>query len=262
MGAEFGSDFAPRVTFLIDQLDNQHIAVRVTASRLIKNSCQAKFKGGIVAIFSKFTDIRDGVLEYLCTRLVTRPTMIKEFAESVLGIELVDFIQRMVPIVLPRLVISQQDNSEVVNILHELANQLNTELPLLLLEWCHKVLAYVLLQADGKELVSALKFYEMQSGSGTGEIFAAVLPALLDELVRFLGDADSAECSRSMFLITVLFSLRMARVPQMVQEVARIVTGSDDLPGFLRNHFVGLLNCIDRKMLRVEDFMLQKQALK
>ncbi|KAF3772804.1 Serine/threonine-protein kinase [Nymphaea thermarum] len=54
----------------------------------------------------------------------------------------------------------------------------------------------------------------------------------------------------------------MARVPQMVQEVARIVTGSDDLPGFLRNHFVGLLNSIDRKMLRVEDFMLQKQALK
>ncbi|KAF3783049.1 Serine/threonine-protein kinase [Nymphaea thermarum] len=246
-----GQLFFFSLVLLIDQLDNQHIAVRVTASRLIKKSCHVQFKGGIVAFFSKFTDIRDGVFEYLCTRLVTRPTMIKEFAESVLGIELVDLIQRMVPIVLPRLVISQQDNNEVVNILHELANQLNTELPLLLLEWCHKVLAYVLLQADGKELVSALQFYEMQSGSGTGEIFAAVLPALLDELVRFLGDTDSVESSR-----------RMARVPQMVQEVARIVTGSDDLPGFLRNHFVGLLNSIDRKMLRVEDFMLQKQALK
>ncbi|CAN6463926.1 unnamed protein product [Victoria cruziana] len=246
-----GQFFFFSLVLLIDQLDSQHIAVRVTASRLIKKSCHEKFKGGIAENFSKFTDIRDGVFEYLCTRLVTRPTMIKEFAESVLGIELVDLIKKMVPIVLPRLVISQQDNNEVVNILHELANQLNTELPLLLLEWCHKVLAYVLLQADGKELVSALQFYEMQSGSGTEEIFAAVLPALLDELVQFLGDADSAESSR-----------RMARVPQMVQEVARIVTGSDDLPGFLRNHFVGLLNSIDRKMLRVEDFTLQKQALK
>lgn len=48
----------------------------------------------------------------------------------------------------------------------------------------------------------------------------------------------------------------------MIKEVANILTGSDDLPGFLRNHFVGLLNSIDRKMLHTEDISLQKQAMK
>lgn len=48
----------------------------------------------------------------------------------------------------------------------------------------------------------------------------------------------------------------------MIKKVAIVLTGSEDLPGFLRNHFVGLLNSIDRKMLHAEDFSLQKQALK
>lgn len=48
----------------------------------------------------------------------------------------------------------------------------------------------------------------------------------------------------------------------MIKEVARILTGNDDLPGFLRNHFVGLLNSIDRKMLHSDDVSLQIQAMK
>lgn len=48
----------------------------------------------------------------------------------------------------------------------------------------------------------------------------------------------------------------------MIKDVARILTGKEDLPGFLRNHFVGLLNSIDRKMLHTEDVLLQKQAIK
>lgn len=48
----------------------------------------------------------------------------------------------------------------------------------------------------------------------------------------------------------------------MIKEVARILTGSEDLPGFLRNHVVGLLNSIDRKMLHAEDMSLQKQAIR
>ena len=47
----------------------------------------------------------------------------------------------------------------------------------------------------------------------------------------------------------------------MIKEVARVLIGGDDLPSFLRNHFVGLLNSIDRKMLHAEDYSLQKQAL-
>ena len=48
----------------------------------------------------------------------------------------------------------------------------------------------------------------------------------------------------------------------MIKEVASVLTGGEDLPGFLRNHFVGLLNSIDRKMLHAEDILLQQQALK
>lgn len=48
----------------------------------------------------------------------------------------------------------------------------------------------------------------------------------------------------------------------MIKEVARVLTGGEDLPSFLRNHFVGLLNSIDRKMLHSEDVSLQKQALR
>ena len=48
----------------------------------------------------------------------------------------------------------------------------------------------------------------------------------------------------------------------MIKEVARVLTGREDLLGFLRNHFVGLLNSFDRKMLHAEDTSLQQQALK
>nr|GFD11405.1 serine/threonine-protein kinase ATR [Tanacetum cinerariifolium] len=46
----------------------------------------------------------------------------------------------------------------------------------------------------------------------------------------------------------------------MIKEIAKILTGNEDLPGFLRNHFVGLLNSIDRKMLHADDISLQIQA--
>ncbi|KAJ0089365.1 hypothetical protein Patl1_32854 [Pistacia atlantica] len=121
----------------------------------------------------------------------------------------------------------------------------------LIVNWLPKVLAYALHQADDQGLPSALEFYRTQTGSDNQEILAAALPALLDELVCFLDGGDSDEISK-----------RLIRVPQMIKKVAVVLTGSEDLPGFLRNHFVGLLNSIDRKMLHAEDFSLQKQALK
>lgn len=54
---------------------------------------------------------------------------------------------------------------------------------------------------------------------------------------------------------------RIVQVPQMIKKIAVILTGCEDLPVFLRNHFVGLLNSIDRKMLHSEEISLQKQAL-
>lgn len=48
----------------------------------------------------------------------------------------------------------------------------------------------------------------------------------------------------------------------MLKEVARILTGSEDLPGLLGKHVVRLLNSIYRKMLHAEDISLQKQAIR
>ncbi|XP_057837480.1 serine/threonine-protein kinase ATR isoform X2 [Cryptomeria japonica] len=234
---------------LIDQLDNPNIGIRVTAARLIHKSATSHQKDGMRAILSKFGRIRDELFEYLNARLVARPVLISEFAEAILGIPSVDLVRQMVPIVLPKLV-AQQQNDHTLATLHELAMQLNTDLPYLLLEWCHKVLSFVLLHSDAKELVAVMQFYEVQTGSNAGEIFAAVVPVLLEELVHFLGDSGSDDTN-----------IRLARVPQMIQEVALLVTGSGDLPGFLRNYFVGLLNSIDTKMLRIDDQLLQKQAL-
>ncbi|KAF6176279.1 hypothetical protein GIB67_023570 [Kingdonia uniflora] len=238
---------------LVDQLDNPHMTVRMTASRLIRRSCEFHLKGGFNLLLFKVVSIRNELFDYLCARLVSRPAMIKEFAEAVLGVETEELVKKMVPVVLPKLVVSQQkdDDDQAVVTLNELAKHLNTDLVPLIVNWLPKVLAFALLRANGQDLFSALQFYHVQTGSDNQEIFGAALPALLDELVCFLGHGDTNESNE-----------RLARVPQMIQEVARILTGSDDLPGFLRNHFVGLLNSIDRKMLHAEDLSIQKQALK
>ncbi|KAJ4962511.1 hypothetical protein NE237_022450 [Protea cynaroides] len=236
---------------LVDQLDNPHLTVRMTATKLIQRSCHFHLKGGFELLLSKVVHIRNALFDYLCARLLSRPIMLKEFAEAVVGIETQELVKKMVPVVLPKLVVTQQDNDQAVLTLDELAKHLNLDMVPLIVNWLPKVLAFALLHADGRELSSALQFYHVQTGSDNQEIFAAALPALLDELVCFLGDGDSDETNK-----------RLKRVPRMIQEVARVLTGSDDLPGFLRNHFVGLLNSIDRKMLHAEDLLLQKQALK
>ncbi|KAL0422945.1 UNVERIFIED_CONTAM: Serine/threonine-protein kinase ATR [Sesamum latifolium] len=177
--------------------------------------------------------------------------MVEEFSAAVLGIETEELVKRMIPVVLPKLVVLQNDSDQALATLYELAKCLNTDMVQLIVNWLPKVLAFALHQADEQELKSALQFYHEHTGSDNQEIFAAALPALLDELICFSDVDDSEEISK-----------RLARVPRMIEEVARILTGSEDLPGFLRNHVVGLLNSIDRKMLHAEDTSLQKQAVR
>ncbi|KAL7226369.1 hypothetical protein ACSBR1_021471 [Camellia fascicularis] len=235
---------------LVDQLDNPHLTVRLTASKLIRRSCFFHLKGGFELVLSKVISVRNELYDYLSVMLSSRPKMAGEFAEAVLSIETEELVKKMVPVVLPKLVVTQQDNDKAVVILYELAKCLNTDMVQLIVTWLPKVLAFALHRADSGELLSVLQFYHVQTGSDNQEIFAAALPALLDELLCFI-DGDLDETNK-----------RLARVPQMISEVARILTGTEDLPGFLKNHFVGLLNSMDRKMLHSEDLSLQKQAMK
>ncbi|KAK9109353.1 hypothetical protein Sjap_017413 [Stephania japonica] len=246
-----GQLFFYSLMLLVDQLDNPHMTVRMAASSFIKRSCHIHLKAGPDILLSKVVPIKNELFDYLCMRLVSRSAMVKEFAEAVLGVKMEEFVKKMVPVVLPKLVISQQDNDQAFLTLQELTKHMNEDTMHLIVTFLPKVLAFALLRADRRELSSALQFYQAQTGSDKKEIFGAALPALLDELVCFIGDNDADERNE-----------RLTRVPQMIQEVARILTSSDDLPGFLRNHFVGLLNSIDRKLLHSEDLSLQKQALK
>ncbi|XP_004231457.2 serine/threonine-protein kinase ATR isoform X1 [Solanum lycopersicum] len=236
---------------LIDQLDSPHVTVRIIASRLIIKSCFFHLRGGFELILSRFLHIRNDLFDYLSIRLASRPKMVEEFAAAILGTDTEELVKRMVPVVLPKLVVTQQDNQQAIFTLYELAKRLNTDMVQLIVNWLPKVLAYALHRADGQELLAVLQFYHEQTGSDKQEIFAAALPALLDELICFTDEDESMEISK-----------RLMKVPQVIKEVSGILTGEDDIPAFLRNHFVGLLNSIDRKMLHAEDISLQRQAIK
>ncbi|KAH6777085.1 Ataxia telangiectasia-mutated and RAD3-like protein [Perilla frutescens var. frutescens] len=235
---------------LIDQLDNSHITVRLIASKLITRSCYLHHAGGLEAILSKVLHARNELYDYLCMRLVNQRKIVEEFSAAVLGVETEELVKRMIPVVLPRLVVLQHDNDHALATLYELAKCLTTDMVKLIIHWLPKIVAFALLQADGQELKSSLQFYHEHTGSDNHEIFGAALPELLEELICFCDVSDPEEINK-----------RLARVPHMLKEVARILTGSEDLPGFLKKHLVRLLNSIDRKMLHAEDISLQKQSI-
>ncbi|CAN4107316.1 unnamed protein product [Withania somnifera] len=183
--------------------------------------------------------------------LASRPRMVEEFAVAILGTDTEELVRRMVPVVLPKLVVTQQDNEQAIFTLYVLAKCLKTDMVQLIVNWLPTVLMYALHRANDPELLSVLQFYHEQTGSDKQEIFAAALPALLYELVCFTDEDESNEISK-----------RLMKVPPVIKEVSRILTGEEDIPVFLRNHFVGLLNSIDRKMLNAEDISLQRQAIR
>lgn len=181
---------------LVDQLDNPHLTVRMTATRLIHRSCLSHLKGGFEQMLTKVVHIRNELYDYLSTRLASRPKMVKEFAQSVIRVETEDLVKKMVPVVLPKLVVTQQDDNLAVLTLQELAKCLDTDMVPLIVNWLPKVLAFALHRADAQELLSALQFYHVHTGSNNQEIFAAALPTLLDELVCFLDVGDLDETSK------------------------------------------------------------------
>ncbi|KAL0773839.1 PREDICTED: serine/threonine-protein kinase ATR [Brassica oleracea var. oleracea] len=236
---------------LIDQLDHPNLIVRINASRLINRSCYIHVKGGFAMLLSRAAHIQTKLFDNLSARLTIRPNVVREFAEAVLGVETEELVKKMVPVVLPKLLVYWQDNAQAAKTLNELAKLLDTDVVPLIVNWLPRVLAFALNQEEEKNLLSVLQLYHSQIGSDNKEIFSAALPALLDELVCFLDIADTPETDR-----------RLQRLPEAIKKISKVLTNAEDLPGFLQNHFVGLLNSIDRKMLHADDIFLQKQALK
>ena len=188
--------FLASLILLVDKLDDVHLMVRVIAARLINRSCYFHLRGGFELLLSKVSHVRNELFEYLCPRLVNHPRMVREFAEAVLGIEMRGLVLKMIPIVLPKLVVSQKNDEQSIIILYELAKCLDIDMVQLIVDWLPKVLAYALRQADEENLFSVLQFYHTQTGSEKQEIFAAALPALLEELVCFVDDNDPCEIAQ------------------------------------------------------------------
>lgn len=178
---------------LIGQLDNSHVTVRLTAAKLIIRSCYLHHVGGLEGILSKVLHARNELYDYLCTRLVNQRTMVDEFSAAVLGVETEELVKRMIPVVLPRLVVLQHDNDHARATLNALIKCLNTDIVKLSVDWLPNVLAFALHQANGQELKSALQFYHKHTGTDNREIFAAALSALLDELICFCDVKDLGE---------------------------------------------------------------------
>lgn len=176
---------------LVDQLDNEHVTVRMNASKLIHKSCYAHSKGGSEPILLKDVHVRNELYDYLSARLSSRPKMIQEFAEAALGIETGLLVEKMIPVVLPKLVVLQQVDS-----LFELIKYSNNDLATEVIFWLPKVLAFALNQADGQLLLSALQYYHTLTGDGKQKIFGAAFPAILKELVCFTDGTDSYEIDR------------------------------------------------------------------
>uniref|UniRef100_A0ACD5ZFU0 Uncharacterized protein n=1 Tax=Avena sativa TaxID=4498 RepID=A0ACD5ZFU0_AVESA len=245
-----GEVFFCSFVLLIAQLDNRDPIVRKTTSRLLCRCCSYCFKGGIELFLSKNFSVRDNLYDYLSSRLLNHPVVISEFSEAVLGIKTEELIRRMAPSVIPKLIVSHPNNAQAVTTLHELATHSNTELVSLIVNSLPKVLSFALFYEDGQHLPSVLQFYHTETGTDSKEIFAAALPTLLDEIICFPGESDHIETDR-----------RITRISPTIQNIARILTGHDTLPEFLKNDFVRLLNSIDKKMLHSDDTKLQKQAL-
>lgn len=179
---------------LIGQLGNSHLTVRLIASKSITRSCYLHHAGGLEAILSKVLHARNDLYDYLCMRLVNQREMVEEFSTAVLGVETEELVKRMIPVVLPRLVVNQNDHALAT--LYELAKCLNTKMVELVVHWMPKVLAYTLHQADRQELKSALKFYHQHTELDNQELFAASGPALLEELICFCDVNDPKEIDK------------------------------------------------------------------
>jgi serine/threonine-protein kinase ATR len=199
--------FLSSLILLVDKLDSKHMTVKMNASRLIHKSCYFHLKGGLELILSKNAHIRNELYDYLSERLASRPVLVSEFAEAVFGVKTKELVKKMIPSVLPKLVVAQQYNSQAVDTLNELAKCVNppTSTPpnpppnpvtLLVADWLPKVLAFALHQTDDQQLLSALQFYHAHFGFDRREIYIAALPSLLDELVCFTDASDSDEISK------------------------------------------------------------------
>lgn len=191
-----GRLFLSSLILLLDQLDNPYVTVRMSASNLIHRTCFVHHKGGLEQILAKYINIRNEVYSYLSLRLAKSPKMVEEFASTLLDVKVEELIKKMIPVVLPKLVIAQQDNDQAVVILFELAKCLNTDMVQLIVDWLPKVLAFALYQADEDKLDCALQFYCDQTGCDKKEIFSAALSDLLCDLVCSVDVDDSVDTSK------------------------------------------------------------------
>ncbi|CAM8996757.1 unnamed protein product [Rhodiola kirilowii] len=157
--------FPCSLMLLVDQLDNASKLVQLTAANIIHRACSFHKKGGIKRILPEVGHIQSELLNHLSVKLHSKPKLITEFAEAVIGTDTKDLVRKMMPEVLPKLAVAQQELQEnEIEVLHGLAKCLNMSIVQLIVTWLPQVLAYALNQKDKRNLNSILEIYHAHAG--------------------------------------------------------------------------------------------------
>eukprot|EP00850_Spirogloea_muscicola_P009313 SM000052S17705 [mRNA] locus=s52:211237:225088:+ [translate_table: standard] len=240
------------LVLLLEQLDSSLPFLTSAAIDSIKQiACLHWPKSRPSSVHGMLETFKEELYDYLSSCLISQPVLVMVFAEEVMSVSLKELVKSMTPMVIPKLVIEQHGNEQALAVLRRIAEVLDLELPQLLVDWAHKVLACALLQADSDILLRVLRFYEEVTASGYLDLFRAVIEALLVELVFIVGDAKTAESPH-----------RSERVASTFKKITRIMSDSEDLPSFLREYLVGILNSIEYKLLRANEHDLKRKGLR
>eukprot|EP00850_Spirogloea_muscicola_P002685 SM000010S04323 [mRNA] locus=s10:934582:948443:- [translate_table: standard] len=240
------------LVLLLEQLDSSLPFLTSAAIDSIKQiACLHWPQSRPSSVHGMLETFKEELYDYLSSCLISQPVLVMVFAEEVMSVSLKELVKSMTPMVIPKLVIEQHGNEQALAVLRRIAEVLDLELPQLLVDWAHKVLACALPQADSDVLLRVLSFYEEVTASGYLDLFRAVIEALLVELVFILGDATTAENPH-----------RSERVASTFKKITRIMSDSEDLPSFLREYLVGILNSIEYKLLRANELDLKRKGLR
>eukprot|EP00850_Spirogloea_muscicola_P000260 SM000001S04662 [mRNA] locus=s1:1542427:1556327:- [translate_table: standard] len=208
------------LVLLLEQLDSSLPVLTSAAIDSIKQiACLHWPKSCPSSVHGMLETFKEELYDYLSSCLISQPVLVMVFAEEVMSVSLKELVKSMTPMVIPKLVIEQHGNEQALAVLRRIAEVLDLELPQLLVDWAHKVLAFI--------------------------------EALLVELVFILGDAKTSENPH-----------RSERVASTFNKITRIMSNSEDLPSFLREYLVGILNSIEYKLLRANEHELKRKGLR
>jgi len=163
------------LVMLVDPLDNENPVMRVAAADLL----HAVARQRRVKLAELIGQPR--VMEYVGRRLGSKPRLLPELADM-LGMQGSEMAQKLVPAVLPRLVISQD-----MHLLAVLAQSLHLSLCDMLVNYGHHTVAYILLEGR-QDIEEYAAFMFKHTEVEFDDLLRSSLRSILKEVIWSAGD--------------------------------------------------------------------------